>query len=195
MRVVGGRWRGHPLEAPAGRKVTRPSTDRTREALASMVLSAEGLSLEGLSVLDAFAGSGAVGIELLSRGAARCTFVDSDRDALARIRRNLASVGADRATWRVLAGDASKVLARPRVPGAPFDIVFLDPPYALPAEEVSRMVEAARATGAIAPDALVAYERSADGPGLALADARELRSRGHGITSIDLIRLGGASHG
>lgn len=189
MRVVGGRWRGHPLDAPGGRDVTRPSTDRTREALASMVLSAEGLSLEGLHVLDAFAGSGAVGIELLSRGAAWCTFIDRDRTALARIRRNLESVGADRTTWRVLSGDAARVLARPRVAGAPFDIVFLDPPYAMPAEEVARLVGGARRTGALAPDALVAYERSSGAPALGLPGAQTLRSKGHGITCIDLMRL------
>lgn len=193
MRVVGGKWRGHPLEAPEGRS-TRPSTDRTREALASMILSAEGLSLEGLSVLDAFAGSGAVGIELLSRGASSCTFIDSDPSAVTHIRRNLTAVGADRATWHVLSGDARKVLSRQRVAGSPFDIVFLDPPYAMPAEDVSRLVANAVRSGVMGPEALVVYERSAGAPGLTLAAARLLKSKSHGITSVDLMRLG-ETHG
>ena len=71
MRIVGGKWRGRQIEAPDGRDVTRPTTDRTREQIASMILSAAGLDLSGTSVLDAFAGSGAMGLELLSRGAAR----------------------------------------------------------------------------------------------------------------------------
>lgn len=189
MRVVGGRWRGRPLEAPEGRG-TRPTTDRARESIASAVLSAEGLDLSGRSVLDAFAGSGAVGIELLSRGAGHATFIDSDRKAAARVRRNLQSVGAPPETWRVLAGEASRALGRATVPGAPFDIVFLDPPYAMPAEEVTELVERARARGQLAGDALVVYERSESAPKLALADARELKSKRHGITSVDLIRLG-----
>ena len=82
MRIVGGKWRGHPLEAPEGRDVTRPTTDRTRESIASMVLSAFGLDLSDVSLLDAFAGSGAIGLELLSRGAASATFVDRDRGAV-----------------------------------------------------------------------------------------------------------------
>ena len=73
MRIVGGKWRGRQIEAPDGRDVTRPTTDRTREQIASMILSAAGLDLSGTSVLDAFAGSGAMGLELLSRGAARAS--------------------------------------------------------------------------------------------------------------------------
>ena len=88
MRIVGGKWRGRQIEAPEGRGVTRPTTDRMRESMASMILSARGLDLSGESVLDAFAGSGAMGLELLSRGAAHATFVDRDRGAVARLRRS-----------------------------------------------------------------------------------------------------------
>ena len=95
MRIVGGEWRGRPLEAPEGRG-TRPTTDRMRETIASMVLSAFDLDLDGVSVLDAFAGSGAMGLEFLSRGARRCTFVDSDRKAAGVVRRNVAALGAQR---------------------------------------------------------------------------------------------------
>ena len=82
MRIVGGIWRGRALAAPEGRDVTRPTTDRTREQMASMVLSAFDLDLSDVRILDAFAGSGAIGLELLSRGAAHCTFVDADRKAV-----------------------------------------------------------------------------------------------------------------
>ena len=83
MRVIGGRWRGRHLDAPEGRGVTRPTTDRVREAMASMVLAACGLSLTSVHVLDAFAGSGGLGIELLSRGAASATFVEMNRKSAA----------------------------------------------------------------------------------------------------------------
>lgn len=188
MRVVGGRWRGHPLEAPTGRNVTRPTTDRTRESITSMVLSAQGLDLSADAVLDAFAGSGAMGIELLSRGAARCTFADSDRGAVALVRRNLKAVGAATGTWHVAAGDVCRLAGR-GLPGAPFSVVFLDPPYAMAAGEVSALVEVLRESGQLGPGALVVYERSASAPGLALPGARLLRSKGHGITSVDLLRL------
>ena len=98
MRIVGGKWRGRQIEAPDGRDVTRPTTDRTREQIASMILSAAGLDLSGTSVLDAFAGSGAMGLELLSRGAARATFLDRDRRAVARIKRTASSPGGR--PWR-----------------------------------------------------------------------------------------------
>ena len=139
MRIVGGKWRGRQIEAPDGRDVTRPTTDRTREQIASMILSAAGLDLSGTSVLDAFAGSGAMGLELLSRGAARATFLDRDRRAVARIKRTASSLGAAPGEVSALGGDALRLCERSR-PGAPFGVVFLDPPYALDAGEVSRLV-------------------------------------------------------
>ena len=139
MRIVGGKWRGRQIEAPDGRDVTRPTTDRTREQIASMILSAAGLDLSGTSVLDAFAGSGAMGLELLSRGAARATFLDRDRRAVARIKRTASSLGAVPGEVSALGGDALRLCER-SLPGAPFGVVFLDPPYALDAGEVSRLV-------------------------------------------------------
>ena len=122
MRIIAGEWRGRPLIAPEGRG-TRPTSDRAREGLFSMLASRVG-SFEGLRVADLFAGTGALGLEALSRGAAHCTFVDSDRDAMASIRRNLDSFGASgRADVR-----AQGVEHAPP-PAAPCDILFLDPPY------------------------------------------------------------------
>lgn len=190
MRVVGGKWGGVPLESPEGRGVTRPTTDRNREAMASMILSARGLNLGGASVLDAFAGSGAMGIELLSRGADRCTFIDQDARAATRVRRNLAKVGAEKVAYAVLRGDACQLAERGRIAGAPFDVVFLDPPYALSADVVSAMLEHRAAHGALRPGATVVYERSAEAPGLGVPGLIPVRTKRYGITCVDLLEKG-----
>ena len=190
MRVVGGKWGGMPLESPEGRGVTRPTTDRNREAMASMILSARELNLEGSSVLDAFAGSGAMGIELLSRGAARCTFIDQDARAAARVRRNLAKVGAEKGAYAVLRGDACQLAERGRIAGAPFDVVFLDPPYALSAGVVSAMLKHLVAQGALRSGATVVYERSAQAPGLDVPGLTPMRTKRYGITCVDLLEKG-----
>ena len=121
MRVVAGQWRGRPLAAPKG-DATRPTADRIREALFSMLTSRLG-SFEGLAVADLFAGSGALGIEALSRGAASCLFVEQDRAAVDALKANLATLGA-RADVR-----ATSVMALGPAP-APLDIIMMDPPYA-----------------------------------------------------------------
>lgn len=190
MRVVGGKWGGVPLESPEGRGVTRPTTDRNREAMASMILSARGLNLGGASVLDAFAGSGAMGIELLSRGAERCTFIDQDAHAAARVRRNLAKVGAEKVAYAVLRGDACQLAERGRIAGAPFDVVFLDPPYALSAGVVSAMLKHLVAQGALRSGATVVYERSSQAPGLDVPGLIPMRTKRYGITCVDLLEKG-----
>ena len=190
MRVVGGKWGGMPLESPEGRGVTRPTTDRNREAMASMILSARELNLEGSSVLDAFAGSGAMGIELLSRGAARCTFIDQDARAAARVRRNLAKVGAEKGAYAVLRGDACQLAERGRIAGAPFDVVFLDPPYALSAGVVSAMLKHLVAQGALRSGATVVYERSAEAQELSVGGLVPVRTKRYGITCVDLLEKG-----
>jgi 16S rRNA (guanine966-N2)-methyltransferase len=120
VRIIAGAWRGRPIEAPLG-IATRPTADRVRETLFSMLASRLG-SFEGLRVADLFAGSGALGFEALSRGAASATFVENDQTALAGIRRNAEKLGAD---VKIVSGSA---LALPR--SEPFDLVFADPPYA-----------------------------------------------------------------
>ena len=119
MRIIAGRWRGRPLVAPQGH-ATRPTADRVREALFSMLASRLG-SFEGLEVADLFAGSGALGLESLSRGAARCVFVENDRAAAEAIRANIAALGA---SGEVLPRGAEHA-ALPRL----VDLAFLDPPY------------------------------------------------------------------
>lgn len=188
MRIVGGKWKGLAVEAPEGRGITRPTTDRNRERIASMILSAAGLDLTGTRVLDAFAGSGAMGFELVSRGAASATFVDLDRRAVARIRRTAErSLRADASEWRALAGDACSLAEQGRIPGGPFGVVFLDPPYAVEASRVAALVRALAARGALERGAIVVYERSAKSPGIEGAGLELAKSKSQGITAVDLM--------
>lgn len=188
MRIVGGKWKGLAVEAPEGRGTTRPTTDRNRERIASMILSAAGLDLTGTRVLDAFAGSGAMGFELVSRGAASATFVDLDRRAVARIRRTAErSLRADASEWRALAGDACSLAEQGRIPGGPFGVVFLDPPYAVEASRVAALVRALAARGALERGAIVVYERSAKSPGIERAGLELAKSKSQGITAVDLM--------
>ncbi|MCM8730042.1 16S rRNA (guanine(966)-N(2))-methyltransferase RsmD [Hephaestia sp. GCM10023244] len=129
MRVIAGQWRGRPLVAPKG-DATRPTADRTREALFSMLASRLG-SFDDLAVADLFAGSGALGLEALSRGAASCLFVEQDRAALDALRVNVARLGATGADIR-----AQSVLALGPA-RAPLDLVMMDPPYATGAGAVA----------------------------------------------------------
>src|SRR3954451_19155353 len=120
MRIIAGEWRGRSIEAPPG-LATRPTADRVRETLFSMLTSRLG-SFEDLRVADLFAGSGALGLEALSRGAASATFVECEPKAVAAIRRNADKLGAPA---EILTGSA---FALPR--SEPFDLIFADPPYA-----------------------------------------------------------------
>lgn len=122
MRVIAGEWRGRKLAAPKG-EATRPTADRTRETLFSMLTSRLG-SFDDLRVADLFAGSGALGIEALSRGAAHCLFVEQDRTALDTIRTNLASLDAT-TKGSVQAGS---VMSLGPARGL-YDVILLDPPY------------------------------------------------------------------
>ena len=120
MRIIAGKWRGRPLVAPKG-DVTRPTADRTREALFSMMTSRLG-SFEGLAVADLFAGSGALGLEALSRGAETCIFVEQEREAVASLRANADKLGLRpdiRQTSALALGSAP----------APLDLIMMDPPY------------------------------------------------------------------
>ena len=141
MRIIGGEWRGRKIEEPRGRDVTRPTTDRVREACASMVMSAFDFDLDEVRVLDAFGGSGALGLEMLSRGARSLTTFEIDRNAARLITKNIESLCRDRARWRVVTGDMLASASRGRVPGGPFDLVLLYPPYAFGAEPVEELLQ------------------------------------------------------
>jgi 16S rRNA (guanine966-N2)-methyltransferase len=130
VRIISGQWRSRPLVAPKG-DTTRPTADRTRETLFSMLQSRLG-SFEDLKILDLFAGSGALGLEALSRGAASCTFVEQDRDALEALDKNITKLGA-KAQCDVR---RSSVLSLgPSREG--YDLVLLDPPYGSGAGQVA----------------------------------------------------------
>jgi 16S rRNA (guanine966-N2)-methyltransferase len=124
MRVIGGHDRGRRLRAPRGLQ-TRPTADRVRVTLFDVI----GPAVAGARVLDLFAGTGAVGIEALSRGAARVVLVERDQSALRALRANLATLGASRAAARVLAGDVLQLLPTVGAEEGTFDFVFIDPPY------------------------------------------------------------------
>lgn len=176
MRVIAGQWRGRPLAAPKG-DATRPTADRTREALFSMLTSRIG-SFEGLAVADLFAGSGALGIEALSRGAGSCLFVEQDGAALDALKANLARLGARadvRATSVMALGPAT----------APLDIVMMDPPYDTGAGLVA--LDKLNRLGWIAPATWISLE-TARGEEVAPAGFTVDASRIHGKARLTLLR-------
>ena len=154
LRVIAGAARGRRLVAPQGDHV-RPTKDIAREALFS-ALDARG-AVEGAAVLDLYAGTGALAIEALSRGAASATIVERDPAALSAIRTNLA-VLSDDADTVVVARDVKRYLAGAPA-GGPFDLVFVDPPYDTPDADVTAVLAALTLPGRLAPDAIVSVER------------------------------------
>ena len=156
MRVVGGRLRGRALAAPRSQAI-RPTADRLRESLFNILVHAYDDPITGARVLDLFAGTGALGIEALSRGAAFALFVDDGAEARALLRENVTALGLGGAT-RIFRRDATKL--GPAHPVEPFSLVFLDPPYGKGLAE--RALASARAGGWLAPDALVVVEEDAD---------------------------------
>lgn len=152
MRIIAGEWRGRKLVAPKG-ELTRPTADRTRETLFSMLASRLG-SFEGLSVADLFAGSGALGLEALSRGAGSCLFVEQDSAAIKAIRSN---IDAFEARTRSTVQQASVMSLGPAK--QPHDLILLDPPYDTGAGQVAldRMLR----LGWIGPATLMALETGA----------------------------------
>lgn len=156
-RIVAGEAGGRRLGVPAGLD-TRPTSDRAREALFSALESMAGLA--GVRFLDLYAGSGAVGLEALSRGAGEVLLVESDPKAAAVLRANIDTVALPGA--RSLARPVAAVLAAPAA--APFDVVFADPPYGLPAGELASLLATALAGGWLAADAVVVVERATRDP-------------------------------
>jgi 16S rRNA (guanine966-N2)-methyltransferase len=150
-RVVAGTLGGRRLSVPRGRS-TRPTSERVREALFSALESMRG-SLAGAAFLDLYAGSGAVGIEAASRGAARVTCVERDPRALAVVRANVESLGLT--TVEVSSAPVARLLGDE--PGTPFDVVYVDPPYAEPVDDVLAMLGA---NAWLAESAVVVVERA-----------------------------------
>ncbi|SBT37518.1 16S rRNA (guanine(966)-N(2))-methyltransferase RsmD [Micromonospora narathiwatensis] len=178
-RIVAGTLGGRRIAAPPGAG-TRPTSDRVREALFSAV-QAE-LDLDGARFADLYAGSGAVGLEALSRGAEHVLLVESDARAARVIRENIAALRAAPAA-RLVTGKVATVLAA----GAdgPYDVVFADPPYAVPDEEITALSAALVDGGWLAPDALVIVERSSrTGPVTWVDGITPGRSRRYGETTL-----------
>lgn len=187
MRVIAGRLGGRRIKAPAG-SATRPTADRVREALFSSLG-----HIGGALVLDLFSGTGALGIEALSRGARRAVFVESAGPALAALRDNLAALGledvarvvplrVDRALDR-LAGEAAS-LGRAEAGSGSFDLVFLDPPYAAVAEAAEAAARLAGPLDLLAPAGRVILEHGSRAPAPAIEGLAAPVTRRYGDTSV-----------
>ena len=182
MRIVGGNLRGRVLAAPKTNAI-RPTADRLREALFNILIHAYGDPVSGARVLDLFAGTGALGIEAVSRGAAFVLFVDDGAEARAILRENVATLGLGGVT-RIFRRDATKL--GDAHPIAPFSLVFLDPPYGQGLAE--RAIAAARAGGWLASDALVVVEEAAKADFTAPAGFDELERRAYDDTALVMLR-------
>lgn len=185
LKIVGGRHRGRTLEAPEGQNV-RPTSSRAREALFNILAHAswheDGTSpLVEARVLDAFAGSGALGLEALSRGAAHVTFLDNDARSIRLIGENVAKLG-EVAAAKVVRGDAT----RPPPGREPCDLVFLDPPYrsGLAAPALAALAEA----GWLAPDAIVTVELAHNEDILLPSGFEQFDERRYGAAKIVILR-------
>ncbi len=185
MRVIAGTYGGRRLVVPRGVS-TRPTSDRVREALFSQLVSMAGPDLGRPAVLDAFAGSGALGIEALSRGALRTTFVERDPRALAALRHNLDILGLDERAV-VYPGDLFTHLRRETIVGGPFALLFLDPPYRINKSEVRRAVVALAQLGLLSPDAVVVWEYDAGESLEWPPDFEPASERRYGDTAVDIV--------
>ncbi|WP_203075050.1 16S rRNA (guanine(966)-N(2))-methyltransferase RsmD [Falsiroseomonas ponticola] len=184
LRIVAGSHRGRRLAAPPG-DTTRPTAERVRQAVFDMLWHAPWAGravVEEARVLDAFAGTGAMGLEALSRGAAHATFMERDRAALAALRANITAC-REEPRARVVAGDVLK----PPAAATPCGLVFLDPPYAQ--DLVPRALAALSAAGWIAPAALVVAELGRE-EALAAPGFSEVAMREHGAARVVFLRAG-----
>jgi len=179
LRVIAGRLGGRRLRAPRGRDRTRPTADRVREALFSMLG-----ELDGTVALDLFAGTGALGIEALSRGAERVVFVERDAAAIRALRANLAGLGLAAAEAEVRVGDASAALRAARGAGETYDLVFVDPPYGQ-AREMGRELSALL-PALLAPGARVVVESDRRAP--AELPLEVVRQKRYGDTTVTIHR-------
>ncbi|MEV6351168.1 16S rRNA (guanine(966)-N(2))-methyltransferase RsmD [Streptomyces hydrogenans] len=174
-RVIAGTAGGRRLAVPPGNG-TRPTSDRAREGLFSTWEALHGI--EGARVADLYAGSGAVGLEALSRGAVHALLVEADARASRTVRENVRALGLPGAEART--GKAEQVVTGP-APAEPYDLVFLDPPYAVPDDELREILLTLRSGGWLSEDAVVTVERSTRGGAFGWPDGfAPLRSRRYG---------------
>ena len=184
LRIIAGELKGRRILVPPG-EVVRPTPDRVREALFDIL----GPALSGLRVIDLYAGTGALGLEALSRGAAHATFVERDARVRATLARNAEDLGVAGRS-RILAGDVESLLAR-RAVGGPFELVLADPPYLEAPGE--RLLPALAGSGALVPGSKVVLQRhyrtpTAEAPGTGLV---RHRTAAYGRTSLDFYSFSG----
>jgi 16S rRNA (guanine966-N2)-methyltransferase len=183
MRIVGGEFSGRPLATPRSRDI-RPTTDRTRQAVFNVLAHRFGDRLEGARVLDLFAGTGALGLEALSRGASACVFIEESAEGRGLIRTNVETFGLGGRT-KIFRRDATRLGSAGTI--MPFGLLFADPPYGKGLGEAAIM--SARDGGWLLPGALCVVEEAASaafapGPGFALLDRRD-----YGDTTIRFLAM------
>ena len=183
MRIISGQWRGRPLDAPKA-EATRPTSDRAREGLFSMLASRLG-SFQDLRVADLFAGTGALGIEASSRGAKFVLFVDNGSEARALLRNNVESLGLGGVT-KVYRRDATDL--GPAHPVEPFSLVFLDPPYGKGFAE--KALASLRDGGWLTPGALLVVEEAKAAQFATPEGFEELERRAYDDTEFTFLRFG-----
>jgi 16S rRNA (guanine966-N2)-methyltransferase len=185
LRIVAGRFKGKSLVAPEG-QATRPTSDRARQAVFNILEHAAWApDLAGARVIDLFAGSGGLGLEALSRGAAFCLFVETDAEARGAIRDNVEAFGLFGAT-RIHRRDAADLGQKPAADGAPFDLAFLDPPYGRGL--VDKALTGLADGGWLAPDALVVLEIGAGETAPEVAGFERLNERVYGAARVLFLR-------
>jgi 16S rRNA (guanine966-N2)-methyltransferase len=182
MRIVGGRLGGRTLAAPESQNI-RPTSDRLRESLFNILAHGHGDPITGARVLDLFAGTGALGLEAISRGAAFALFIDDGAEARALIRQNVEALGLGGVT-RVFRRDATRLGAVH--PNEPFGLVFLDPPYRKGLAE--RALVSLRDGGWLAPGALVVVEEAVDAEFAAVQGFAEIERRRYDDTEFTFLR-------
>ena len=191
MRIVAGSLKGRAIVAPEGQG-TRPTSDRARQAVFNILEHAAwSPGVRDLRVIDLFAGSGALGFEALSRGAAFCLFVETDELARGAIRQNVDALGLFGRT-RVHRRDATDLGVRPGADGPAFNLAFLDPPYGKGLWETSlvRLAEG----GWLADGAVVMFERGSDEPDFAVDGFEKLDARDYGAARVHFLRFSPGSH-
>jgi 16S rRNA (guanine966-N2)-methyltransferase len=190
MRIVGGKLKGRAIRTPEG-KTTRPTSDRARESIFNVLAHADWAQpLDGARVIDAFAGSGALGFEAISRGAAFCLFVETESAARGCIRDNVETFQLFGVT-RIHRRSAVDLGPKPAGVGAPFNLVFMDPPYAY--NLVPPALEQLARGHWITPDALVVAETGADEAAPETPGWTALDSRIYGAARVSFLRRSGAT--
>ncbi len=183
MRIVAGRFKGATVAAPKT-QATRPTSDRLRETIFNILAHGIGLDLDGVRVLDLFAGSGALGLEAISRGARHCTFIEEGAEARGVVRRNMEELGLN-GVAKIFRRDATKLGEVGTI--EPFDLLFADPPYDKGLGELALV--SARSGGWLKPDAICVVEERSSAPFEAPDGFEELDRRSSGDSQIIFLKV------